>query len=72
MKSGNTKNESAQSTEVFVRTTLVLPDTLDRNLEVMCAVMGLNKSQAVRDALTEFLIKHGFQPDKKPRTVIGY
>jgi hypothetical protein len=49
-----------------IRTTLVLPHTLDRNLEAWCLVEGITKSEVVRLALTEFLTQQGLRPDEKP------
>jgi transposase InsO family protein len=58
--------------ESVVRTTLVLPDVLDRNLEVWCAMNGRSKGDAVKEALTVFLTQRGLRPNKRPRVEISY
>jgi 6-phosphogluconolactonase/glucosamine-6-phosphate isomerase/deaminase len=55
-----------------VRTTLVLPDVLDRNLEIWCALNGRSKADVVKEALSSFLSQRGLQPDKRPRTEVNY
>jgi hypothetical protein len=77
MKAGSAKavettRHGRREKPALVRTTLVLPHTLDLNLEVLCATQGLSKSEAVKMALTQFLEERGLQPDKTPRTVITY
>jgi hypothetical protein len=51
----------------LVRTTVVIPDALDQNLAAWCLVSGQTKSEALKRALTEFLLKEGLQPDQKPQ-----
>jgi len=59
-------------TSGVVRTTLVLPSNLDRNLEIYCAMMRLSKADAVKEALATFLKERGLQPDKQPRVEVLY
>ena len=54
------------------RTTLVLPESLDENLEAYALRSGITKSQVIKRLLREFLIENGLQPDKKPRVQISY
>ena len=49
------------------RLTLLMPAVLDRNLEIFSAKEGTIKTHVVIDALTEFLMKRGVQPDKVPK-----
>jgi hypothetical protein len=51
------------------RTTLVLPETLDLNLELFAVKSGLSKGEAIKKVLAEYLRKEGFQPDKRPKSV---
>ena len=52
-----------------VRTTLVLPATIDQNLEVLCAMRGVAKGEVIKTALFDFLSKQGLQPDKSPKDI---
>lgn len=51
------------------RTTLVLPETLDQNLELFAVKAGMPKGEIIKQLLSEFLIKQGLQPDKRPRSI---
>lgn len=50
-----------------VRTTVVMPTILDRNLAVLCARDGSTKSEVVNRVLFDYLEKQGFQPSKAPK-----
>jgi hypothetical protein len=52
-----------------VRTTIVLPMALDRNLEIYCSKSGSSKSKLVERLLFDFLSTQGFRPDKTPKSV---
>lgn len=58
-----------QLTEYPVRTTIVLPMALDRNLEIYCAKVGTGKSKIIEKVLFEFLSAEGLQPDRTPKSV---
>jgi hypothetical protein len=51
------------------RTTLVLPVTLDQNLELFAVKTGLPKGEVIKRVLIDFLIKQGMQPDKRPKSI---
>jgi len=51
------------------RTTLVLPVTLDQNLEIFAVRSGLSKGEVIKRVLTAFLTKEGLQPDKRPKSI---
>jgi hypothetical protein len=52
-----------------VRTTIVLPVALDRNLEIYCSKSGSSKSKLVERLLFDYLSNQGFRPDKTPKSV---
>lgn len=52
-----------------VRTTIVLPMALDRNLEIYCSKAGSTKSKVVEQLLFDFLSAKGFRPDQTPKSV---
>ncbi len=51
------------------RTTLVLPVTLDQNLELFAVKTGVPKGEIIKRVLSEFLIRQGLQPDKRPKSI---
>ncbi len=60
---------SDQNQGFTVRTTIVLPMALDRNLEIYCSKSGSSKSKLVERLLFDFLSIQGFRPDKTPKSV---
>ena len=52
----------------FVRTTIIISEEIDQNLEAyrLTGGKGQTRNEVVRQALREFLISKGFQPDKMP------
>ena len=65
-----TQRVSGQGADVgYLRTTIVLPLTLDSNLTLLCAQLGISKSEYIRQLLFADLIKHDLQPDKKPQKI---
>jgi hypothetical protein len=52
-----------------VRTTVVLPIALDRNLEIYCAKTGKGKSKVIERILFDFLAAEGLQPDRTPKSI---
>ena len=55
-----------------VRTTLLLPETLDLNLAAWCLQNRVRKNEGIVTILTRFLGSQGFQPGKKPDIKVGY
>lgn len=55
--------------QVNTRTTVVVPEALDRNLALWCAKTGSTKSDIITRLLSDFLSSEGFQPHRRPRTV---
>jgi hypothetical protein len=53
----------------FLRTTIVLPETVDSNVTLLCAQKGISKSEYIRRLVCADLLEHDFQPDKKPRKI---
>ena len=66
------KESSSDNSPELVRTTLIIPATLHKNLTYLCAVEGINKTDAVTQALANYLRERGLQPDKSPKFVIEY
>lgn len=52
-----------------VRTPLVLPAMLNRNLEFYCTEKGISKNSAVIEMIKEKLKADGYEPNKMPRLV---
>ena len=50
-----------------LRTTLVIPEALAVNLKFYAINNEIKEGEVIRKALTEFLKKRGYQPDKKPK-----
>lgn len=61
--------KSASFSSSIARISLVLPVTLNRNLKFFCAEWGRRKNVVIAEAISEFLIKRGYQPDKWPKPV---
>lgn len=55
-----------------VRTSIVLPQTLDENLGVFVLRNDTSKSEVIAKLLTEFLTKEGYQPLKRPKLEVKY
>ena len=49
-----------------VRTTIILTEAIDRNLEVLAALTGRGKGEVIREALSAYLQGHGLKPEKLP------
>ncbi len=52
-----------------VRTPLVVPAVLNRNLEFYCTEKGISKNSAVIEMIKEKLKADGYEPNKMPRLV---
>ena len=55
-----------------VRTSVVVPKTVDANLEVYVLRNGSSKGEIITKLLVEFLEKEGYQPSKMPKVEISY
>lgn len=55
-----------------LRTTLILPTNLDRNIEVFCAMKGLSKNAAMLKLISMGLIEEGYRPDEVPELKFRY
>jgi len=60
---------NGRANRATTRTTLVLPEVLDQNLELFAVKAGIPKGEIIKQLLTDFLTKQGFQPDKRPRSI---
>ena len=52
-----------------IRTTIVLPEPLDQNLELYALKSGIPKGEVIKRVLSQHLIQQGLQPDRTPRTI---
>jgi hypothetical protein len=64
--------EPESNTTGSVRTSIVLPKTVDANLEVYVLRNGSSKGEIITRLLVEFLEKEGYQPFKMPKVEISY
>jgi hypothetical protein len=58
------------SSKAVVKTTLVVTDVLNRNLEIYSAIHGMTKNDAVVKCIQDQLSASGFKPDQYPREVV--
>jgi hypothetical protein len=65
-------SRDTKSATEHVRTTLLLPATLDRNLEFLAVTTGSSKSDIVKKALFDYLAKSGLEPSKTPTLTVSY
>jgi hypothetical protein len=68
-KRKNTKGKdksSGTNLGPMVRVTLVIPETVDKTIELCKALEGRQKNEIVTEALTHYLRNKGYQPDKLP------
>lgn len=63
---------SRKANSTSVRTTFVLPETLNKNLEVLSPKMGETKSNIVRRALSSYLEAQRLDPSSVPQIAISY
>ena len=52
-----------------IRTTIVLPEALDQNLELYALQKGVPKVEVIKHALHEHLTAEGLQPGRSPRNI---
>jgi hypothetical protein len=60
------------SKEELVRTSVVLPHVLDKNLVLWCTQKHVPKGQAIRMAIHKLLEAEGMQPEKEPKIKFSY
>ena len=58
--------------KAYIRTSILLASSIDRNLEAYSILRKLTKNQAMVSLIIEALEKNGFQPDKEPKITITY
>ncbi len=63
---------ASDRTEKKVRTTVVFPEILDRNLNICSLKMDLSKNDVIKRALTEFIRAQGLEPDRAPKISVQY
>jgi hypothetical protein len=69
---GQSNREVSPSQKTIVRTTLVVTDVLNRNLEIYCAMNGMNKNDGVVKLITDQLAAQGFKPNQYPKQELNY
>lgn len=52
-----------------IRVTYVVPQALDKNVEIYSAISGIQKHEIVTEALASYLQTKGLQPLKVPSSV---
>jgi hypothetical protein len=52
-----------------VRTTVIFPKAMDRNLEICQLKLGLSRNEAIQQALRQFIELQGLDPEKIPRAI---
>lgn len=56
----------------IARTTIVLPASLDQNLQVLSLKVGCTKNEVIKAAVRAYLLSQGLQPDQKPKINVSY
>ncbi len=54
---------------VMTRTTILIPQAVDQNLEVYALNAKTSKGDVITKLLVSFLRQNGFQPDKIPKEI---
>jgi len=72
VRTNRTRLKSRARSDKNVRTTLVLPEPLDKNVEAYCAKEGVSKNEAFLQLLSQALTADGYKPDKTPKVTISY
>ncbi len=65
------KGPASESGDI-VRTTVVLPTVLDRNLQVLSLTKGESKNFIITAALRKFVQDAGLRPDEEPKIAVSY
>jgi len=55
-----------------VHVTLLIPETLDKNIEAYALMKDRSKTDIIIEALREFLHKNGIRSDKVAKIVLSY
>lgn len=72
---GNKKSTNSQGgrSDSMVRTTIVIPLTLDQNLEaIRLKKGGISKNDLIKTALATLVESEGLKPDRHPVVQISY
>jgi hypothetical protein len=56
----------------IARMTIVIPSSMDQNLQVLSLKVGCTKNDVIKTALRAYLISQGLQPDSRPKIDIRY
>lgn len=64
-----TESIASKGNGAVTRTTVVLPLSLDANLELYALKVGKTKGEVIKEVLSTHLKKAGFQPDKTPKSI---
>lgn len=62
----------SRSRDGQLRTTLILPEPLDRNIEVFSATRRISKNAAMLLLIAESLRERGFRPEETPEIKVHY
>ena len=54
------------------RTTIVIPTTLDQNLQALSLTNGRTKNQMITAALQHFVQEKGLRPHQRPKIIVRY
>lgn len=55
-----------------VRTTIIIPHTFDRNLQVLSVQEDQGKNDLIKEAIREYIVRRGLNPEALPRISISY
>ena len=61
-----------ERTEKPARTTILLPQSLNSNLEVLALQKGRLKGELIREALADYLRHQGLAPERMPSIRVSY
>ncbi len=64
--------ESRPSNPATIRTTIIIPATLDQNLEVLRIQKNSTKNELIATALSNFIRDNHLEPDKTPNISVSY
>ena len=55
-----------------IRTTVILPYAIDRNLQVLSLTTDTSRNDLIKEALREFLKNRGLNPSALPKIQVSY
>jgi len=64
--------DSRPSNPATIRTTIVIPTTLDQNLEILRIKKNMSKNELISVALSNFIRANDLVPDKTPSISVSY